>query len=71
KWQDLPLEAQQAAAPDTLVLPHPRLAERAFVLVPAAEIAGDWRHPVLERSLSELLAALPRAETDPVRPLSA
>lgn len=70
-WQALPFEAQQAAAPDTLVLPHPRLAERAFVLVPAAEIAGDWRHPVLERSLSELLAALPGAETDPVRPLSA
>lgn len=70
-WQALPFEAQQAAAPDTLVLPHPRLAERAFVLVPAAEIAGDWRHPVLERRLSELLAAVPRAETDPVRPLSA
>ena len=30
----------------TVVLPHPRLAERSFVLVPLAEIVPDWRHPV-------------------------
>lgn len=39
-------------------LPHPRLAERVFVLAPLAELAPDWRHPVLKRSASELLAAL-------------
>lgn len=49
------------------VLPHPRLHERAFVLVPVAEIAPDWRHPVLERTARELLAALPYK--DPVEPL--
>jgi 2-amino-4-hydroxy-6-hydroxymethyldihydropteridine diphosphokinase len=41
------------------ILPHPRLADRAFVLVPLADIAPGWRHPVTGRSVGELIAALP------------
>lgn len=40
-------------------LPHPRMQERAFVLVPLEEIAPDWRHPVTGQSVDALISALP------------
>jgi len=40
-----------------LVLPHPRLHDRPFVLAPLAEIAPGWRHPVSGRTATALLAA--------------
>jgi 2-amino-4-hydroxy-6-hydroxymethyldihydropteridine diphosphokinase len=46
-----------------VTLPHPRLAERSFVLVPLAEIAPGWCHPVTQRGTEELLAALPDSGT--------
>lgn len=42
-----------------LVVPHPRMHERDFVLVPLAQVAPDWRHPRLGRSALELLRELP------------
>lgn len=41
-----------------LVLPHPRMAERAFVLHPLAEVAPGWRHPVSGESIATLIARL-------------
>ena len=41
-----------------LVVPHPRMAERDFVLAPMAELAPQWRHPVLHKSAAELLAQM-------------
>ncbi|HEC90931.1 MAG TPA: 2-amino-4-hydroxy-6-hydroxymethyldihydropteridine diphosphokinase [Alphaproteobacteria bacterium] len=46
-------------------LPHPRLEGRAFVLLPLAEIAPGWRHPVSGAAIVELIAALPEADRAP------
>jgi 2-amino-4-hydroxy-6-hydroxymethyldihydropteridine diphosphokinase len=42
-----------------LQVPHPRLPERRFVLVPLAQIAPEFRHPVLHKSVTQLLAETP------------
>jgi 2-amino-4-hydroxy-6-hydroxymethyldihydropteridine diphosphokinase len=42
-----------------VVLPHPRMAERSFVLAPLAEIAPGWQHPLTRQAAGELLAGLP------------
>jgi len=52
------------------VLPHPRLAERAFVLVPLAAVAPHWRHPATGVAIGDLLAALPPGERAEVKPIS-
>lgn len=60
-WRDLPLEVQKTAVPPELILPHPRLAERAFVLVPLLDIAADWRHPATGMSVREMHDAVAAA----------
>jgi 2-amino-4-hydroxy-6-hydroxymethyldihydropteridine diphosphokinase len=47
-------------------LPHPRMEERGFVLVPLRDVAPDWRHPVSGRTAAELIAALPPFEISPL-----
>ncbi len=47
--------SQPGAVP---ILPHPRLHLRAFVLLPLADVAPGWRHPVTGQGLAELLVAL-------------
>ncbi len=62
---DLDLLAMDSLVLDALalVLPHPRMAERAFVLAPLCDVAPDWRHPALKRTAAQLFAALPDPTT--------
>lgn len=68
-WRDLPAEQQTQVAPDRLILPHPRLQDRAFVLVPLADVAPDWRHPVSGETVLQMLSRLPEGDVQAVVPL--
>jgi 2-amino-4-hydroxy-6-hydroxymethyldihydropteridine diphosphokinase len=61
-WIDAPPEVLHNKAPDQLILPHPRIQDRGFVLVPMADVAPNWRHPILGQTVVDMLARLPQAE---------
>jgi 2-amino-4-hydroxy-6-hydroxymethyldihydropteridine diphosphokinase len=50
------------------LLPHPRMHERAFVLMPLQEVAPRWYHPFLGRTVDQLIDKLPRGQT--ARPIA-
>ncbi len=57
---DLLIYGDRLSGPgETPVLPHPRLADRAFVLLPLAELAPRWCHPGSGRSVAEMIGRLP------------
>lgn len=68
-WMSLSPDEQMRRAPDRLILPHPRLHERAFVLVPLADIAPEWTHPLNGQNVQAMLAALPGHERAAISPL--
>jgi 2-amino-4-hydroxy-6-hydroxymethyldihydropteridine diphosphokinase len=52
-----------AGGPGRATLPHPRMAGRAFVVRPLADLVPDWRHPITGQSVGDLVAALPADQT--------
>lgn len=59
---DLILVDQLTLDTPALTLPHPRFTDRAFVLLPLAEIAPTLRHPITSLTIADHLAALPAAD---------
>src|ERR1700691_4979095 len=65
---DILLYDDRVVSTDHLKIPHSRMAERRFVLVPFAEIAAEVRHPIFNKTIAELLAETPdRSEVRPYR----
>ena len=58
RWRALAPQDQARLAPDRLILPHPRLADRGFVLAPLAEIAPGWTHPRTGGTVASMLSRL-------------
>lgn len=61
---DILLYESQIIQDQTLAIPHPRMAERWFVLKPLCDIAADMQHPQLGESMSSLLSKLPEEAYD-------
>ncbi|OIP70476.1 MAG: 2-amino-4-hydroxy-6-hydroxymethyldihydropteridine diphosphokinase [Oscillatoriales cyanobacterium CG2_30_44_21] len=51
---DLLLYGDRVINSPDLELPHPRMGDRAFVLLPLAEIAADWMHPIYQKAIADL-----------------
>ena len=65
-WRHLAPDQQALRAPGQLILPHPRLQDRAFVLVPLADVAANWRHPGLGKTVAQMLSERPESERNAV-----
>ncbi|WP_438363037.1 2-amino-4-hydroxy-6-hydroxymethyldihydropteridine diphosphokinase [Nioella halotolerans] len=70
RWRDLPAQEAAQVAPDQLILPHPRMQERGFVLVPLADVAPEWRHPLTGRTVAAMLSQRPDKEIAEIHLLS-
>ena len=59
EWYNLPLSEQREKIPSELIVPHPRIQEREFVLLPLLDIQPNWTHPILNKTVLQLCEELP------------
>ena len=57
-WCDLPASEQKEKIPSELILPHPRIQDRAFVLLPLLDVEPSWTHPILKKTVMQLYEEL-------------
>ena len=65
---DILFYGERVVETSSLRIPHPRLAERAFVLAPLCDLAPEMRHPVLDKTMRELLDGVGEAGVEVVAP---
>jgi 2-amino-4-hydroxy-6-hydroxymethyldihydropteridine diphosphokinase len=70
EWRNMPLDQQIDRTPDQMILPHPRVQNRAFVLVPMRDVAPNWVHPVTKVTLDQMLTQFSAAELAEIQPLN-
>lgn len=66
-WAEASSEVQQSKAPEQLILPHPRLQDRGFVLLPMRDVAPDWTHPVTGATVDAMIAGLDEIDVSEIR----
>lgn len=67
---DLLLLRRAVVASESLEIPHPRFHERAFALIPAVDVAPEWLHPLLGRTVADLAEAAVRRDPGAVAKIS-
>lgn len=66
-WIDMALSEQMKRTPEQMLLPHPRIQDRAFVLVPMMDVAPEWVHPILGKTTTQMYDALPDGLVNEIR----
>ena len=68
-WITMPAAEQQSRSPQGLLLPHPRIQDRGFVLIPLRDVAPDWVHPISGKTVAQMCDELPESELAGIKPL--